>query len=57
MMLKYEYMKIIYENHICELGTQKKCPFLLNRVAPSREVADTKIVLTFFRDQISCPLN
>lgn len=23
----YEYMKKIYENHICEMGTQKKYPF------------------------------
>ena len=38
-------------------GTQKTCAFLLNRGVPSIEVTDTKIMWTFFRDQILCPLN
>ena len=37
--------------------TQKKCPFPLNRRVPTTEVKDTKIMWTFFRDQILCPLN
>lgn len=35
--------------------TQKKCPF--RRRVPTTEVKDTKIMLTFFRDPILCPLN
>ena len=38
-------------------GTQRKCAFPLNRGVPSLEGIDTKIVWTFFRDQILCPLN
>ena len=35
----------------------KKCPFPLNRVVPSIEETDwTKIMWTFFQDQILCPL-
>ena len=37
--------------------TQKKCPFPLKRRVPTTEVKDTKIMWTFFRDQILCPLN
>ena len=37
-------------------GTQKTCPFPLNRVVPSTEETDSKIMWTFFRDQILCPL-
>ena len=36
-------------------GTQKKCPFLLNR--GSVEITNTKIMWTFFRDQILRSLN
>ena len=35
----------------------EKCAFPLNRGVPSLEGIDTKIMRTFFRDQISCPLN
>ena len=35
--------------------TQKKSPF--RRRVPTTEVKDTKIMWTFFRDQILCPLN
>ena len=38
-------------------GTQTKCPFPLNRGVPSLEVTNTKIMWTFFRDKILCPLN
>ena len=38
-------------------GTQKTCPFPLNRGVPSTEETDSKIMWTFFRDQILCPLN
>ena len=38
-------------------GTQKKCPFPLNTGVPSIEVTNTKIMWTFFPDQILCPLN
>ena len=38
-------------------GTQKKCPFPLNRGVPSLEVTNTKIMWTFFRDQILYSLN
>ena len=37
--------------------TQKKCPFPLNRGVPSIQVTNTRIMWTFFRDQILCPLN
>ena len=40
-----------------DFGTQKRCPFPLNRCVPSTEVTDTKLMWTFFRDQILCPLN
>ena len=33
-------------------GIQKTCLFTLNRVVPSIEVTDTKIMRTFLRDQI-----
>ena len=37
---------------------QKKCPFPLNKGVPSVKVTDIKITwLTFFQDQILCPLN
>ena len=39
-----------------DFGTQKRCPFRLNRCVPSIEVTDTKIMWTFLRDQILCPL-
>ena len=38
-------------------GTQKKCFFPLNKSIPSIEVTNTKILWTFFRDQILSPLN
>ena len=38
-------------------GTQKKCFFPLNKSIPSVEVTNTKILWTFFRDQILSPLN
>ena len=38
-------------------GTQNKYPFPVNRGVPVIEVTDTKIMLTFFRGQILCPLN
>ena len=38
-------------------GTQKKCPFALNRGVPSIEVTNTKIMWTFFRDRSLRPLN
>ena len=39
-------------------GIQKKCPFpLVNRGVLSIEVANTKIMWTFLRDKILCPLN
>ena len=38
-------------------GTLKMRPFPLNRGVPSIEVTDTKIMWTFLRDQILCPLN
>ena len=38
-------------------GTQKTCPFPLNRGVPSIEVTDTKIMGAFFQDQILCPVN
>ena len=38
-------------------GTQKKCPFPLNRGVPSIKLTNTKIMWTFFQDQILCPLN
>ena len=38
-------------------GTHKKCPFPLSRGVPSIEVTDSKIMSTFFLDQILCPLN
>ena len=40
-------------------GAQKQCPFLLNRGVPRTEVTNTKIMWTFFQDQIlrRCPLN
>ena len=38
-------------------GTKKKCPFPLHRGYPSLEVTDTKIMWTFFWDQILCPLS
>ena len=38
-------------------ATQKKCPFLLNRGVPLKEVTNTKIMWALFRDQILCPLN
>ena len=37
--------------------TKKKCPFSMNRGVPSIEVKDTKIVGTFFRNQMLCLLN
>ena len=36
---------------------QKKCPFPLNGGVPTIELTNTKIMRTFFRDQILCPLN
>ena len=37
---------------------QKKCPFPLKKGVPSVKVTDIKIMwLTFFQDQILCPLN
>ena len=38
-------------------GTQKKCFFPLNKSILSVEVTNTKILWTFFRDQILSPLN
>ena len=38
-------------------GTQKKCFFPLNKSIPSVEVTNTKILWTFFRDQILSSLN
>ena len=39
-------------------GIQKKCSFpLVNRGVPSIEVANTKIMSTFLRDKVLCPLN
>jgi len=37
-------------------GTQKKCLFPLNRGVYPTEIIDTKIMWTFFRGQILCPL-
>ena len=34
-----------------------KCPFPLNRGVHTIELTNTKIMRTFFRDQILCPLN
>ena len=38
-------------------GTEKMCPFSLNRGVPLIQVTDTKIIWVFFRDQSLCPLN
>ena len=38
-------------------GTQKMCPFPLNRGVPSIVVTNTKIMRAFFWDQILCLLN
>ena len=41
-----------------DFGSQKECPFPLNRGVRSVGVADTKIMRTLFRDKIIlCPLN
>ena len=40
---------------IFRFGTQKKCPFPQNRGIPSKEVINTKIMRTFFQDQILSP--
>ena len=38
--------------------TQKKCPFPLKRGSvPSIDITNTKIMWTFFGDQILCPLD
>ena len=39
------------------LWDPQKCPFPLNRGVLSIEVTDTKIMRTFFWDQLLCPLN
>ena len=36
-------------------GTQKKCPFPLNRSVPSLEVTDAKIMLTIFGTKVCVP--
>ena len=38
-------------------GPRKSVPFPLNRGVSSTEVTNIKIMWTFFRDQILCPLN
>ena len=38
-------------------GTQKKCPFPRNGGVPTTELTNSKIMWTFFRDQILSPLN
>ena len=40
-----------------DFGSQKIFPFPLDRCVPSLEVTDTKLMWTFFRDQILCALN
>ena len=40
-----------------DFETQEKCPFPLNRDIPSIEVTNTKIMWTYFWDQILCPPN
>ena len=40
-----------------DFGSQKKCSFSLTRGVSSIEVTNTKMMLTFFQDQILCPLN
>ena len=40
-----------------DFGSQKKCPFSLTRGVSSIEVTNTKMMLTFFQDQLFCPLN
>ena len=39
------------------LWDPQNCPFPLNRGVLSIEVTDTKIMGTFFGDQLLCPLN
>ena len=45
-----------------DFGSQKKCSFSLTRGVSSIEVTNTKMMLTFFQDQIlspewRCPVN
>ena len=54
----FEYTNLSAEGRLdLGFGAQKKCPFPLSGGVPLTEATDTKIMWTFFRDQILCPLN